>query len=48
MARAAQQRAFARHASKPTKPAPAPTVRVGVDGLTRERDEYAHDLNAWD
>ncbi|WP_087744234.1 MULTISPECIES: plasmid recombination protein [unclassified Acidovorax] len=48
IARAAQQRALARHASKPPRPSQAPTVHVGVDGLTRERDEHAHDLSAWD
>lgn len=48
IARAAQQRALARHASKPPKPAHAPAVSVGDDGLTRERGEYAHDLSAWD
>lgn len=45
---AAQQAALSRHASKPHRPAPAPAVRVGDDGLIRERDEYAHDLSAWD
>lgn len=25
-----------------------PVVRVGDDGLTRERDEHCHDLSAWD
>lgn len=48
IARAAQQRALARHASKPPKPAHAPALRIGDDGLTRERDEYSHDLSAWD
>ena len=48
IARAAQQRTLASHASKPHRPAPAPAVRIGDDGLTRERDEYAHDLSAWD
>lgn len=48
IARAAQQRALARHASKPPRPSQAPTVHVGDDGLTRERDEHAHDLSAWD
>ncbi len=46
-AREAQQRAIDRH-----RPKPAPVLRAGaviasVDGLTRERDEYAHDLSAW-
>lgn len=48
VARAAEQRALARHLSKPPRPAPAPAVRIGDDGLTRERDEYVHDLSAWD
>ena len=27
---------------------PLPAARVGDDGITRERDEYAHDLSSWD
>ena len=27
---------------------PQGLVRVGDDGLTRERDEHCHDLSAWD
>lgn len=45
---AAQQRAIARHTPKPSPRPAAPAVRVGDDGTIRERDEYAHDLSAWD
>ena len=48
IARAAEQSALARHANKSRRPAPAPTIRIDEDGLTRERDEYVHDLSAWD
>ncbi|MFP5446973.1 MAG: hypothetical protein ACLGIY_25955, partial [Betaproteobacteria bacterium] len=48
IARAAQQKAIARHSHKLPKPRPAPALRIGDDGLTRERDEYSHDLSAWD
>lgn len=48
VAQAAQQRAIARHTSKHSPRPAAPSVRVGDDGVTRERDEYAHDLSAWD
>ncbi|WP_140426160.1 plasmid recombination protein [Acidovorax sp. Root275] len=48
VARAAQQQATARHSHKLPKQRPAPAVRIGDDGLTRERDEYSHDLSAWD
>jgi len=47
-ARSAQQKAYDRHASKPPRSTPAPAVRVGDDGITRVRDEYSHDLSAWD
>ena len=47
-AKAAMQQAITRHTSQsPAAPSP-PAVRVGDDGITRERDEYAHDLSAWD
>jgi hypothetical protein len=48
VARAAQQQAIARHSHNLPKQIPAPAVRIGDDGLTRERDEYSHDLSAWD
>jgi len=48
VARAAQQRAIARHQHKLPKQKPAPALRLCDDGLTRERDEYSHDLSAWD
>ena len=48
IARAAQQKAIERHSHKSPKQRPAPAPRVGDDGLTRERDEYSHDLSAWD
>lgn len=48
VARAAEQRAIDRHARRPSAAPSLPDVRVGVDGLTRVRDEYAHDLSAWD
>lgn len=48
VARAAQQQAIARHSQKLPKQRPAPARRIGDDGLTRERDEYCHDLSAWD
>lgn len=46
----------ARHAQRvaiekpcnPRKVAAWPVVRVGDDGIVRERDELAHDLSAWD
>ena len=47
-ARAAQQKAYDRHARNPPRSTPAPAVRVGDDGITRERDEYSHDLSAWE
>jgi Plasmid recombination enzyme len=34
--------------SQSPKQSRAPVVRIDEDGLTRERDEYAHDLSAWD
>lgn len=48
IARAAQQQAIARHSHKLPQQRPAPALRIGDDGLTRERDEYSHDLSAWD
>lgn len=46
-ARQAEQSAIARHTqSATTTTTPAPPI--GDDGYTRERDEYAHDLSAWD
>ena len=48
VARAAQQQAIARHLHKQPQQRPAPALRIGDDGLTRERDEYSHDLSAWD
>lgn len=48
VARAAQQQAIARHSHKLPQQRPSPTLRVGDDGLTRERDEYSHDLSAWE
>lgn len=48
VARAAQQQAIARHSHKLPQQRPAPALRIGDDGLTRERDEYSHDLSAWD
>lgn len=47
-ARAAQQRASARHSWKSPKAAPVQTLRTDDDGWIRERDEYAHDLSTWD
>ena len=41
------QQATDRHASK-RRTAPLPTACMDDDGITRERDEYAHDLSAWD
>ncbi|ART49128.1 plasmid recombination protein [Acidovorax carolinensis] len=48
VARAVQQQAIARHWHKLPKQRPSPALRIGDDGLTRERDEYSHDLSAWD
>lgn len=48
IARSAQQSAITRYASKPQRPAPAPAAHISDEGLTRERDEYTHDLSAWD
>ena len=48
VARAAQRQAIARHSHKLPQQRPSPAVRIGDDGLTRERDEYSHDLSAWD
>lgn len=46
-AREAQQRAIDRHHTKPVATALAGAVHVNQDGLTRVRDEHAHDLAAW-
>lgn len=48
VARAAQQQAIARHSHRPPQQRPSPALRIGDDCLTRERDEYCHDLSAWD
>lgn len=48
VAQAAQQRAIARHTPRPSPRPAAPAVRVSDDGTIRVRDEYAHDLSAWD
>lgn len=45
-ARAAHRRAIDRHIRSQSKP-PAPVPHVDDDGVTRERDELAHDLSAW-
>lgn len=48
VARAAEQRAIERQTSR-SRPDPSlPTARMDEDGLTRVRDEYAHDLSAWE
>lgn len=47
VARAAQRRAIARCSARPTVK-PHQPARDADDGLTRERDAYAHDLSAWD
>ena len=46
-AKAAMQQAITRHTSRPPAAPSPPAVHVGDDGITRERDEYAHDLSAW-
>ncbi len=46
-AREAQQRAIDRHRLKPATLAPVVDHCQDHDGLTRERDEHAHDLSAW-
>lgn len=48
IARAAQQKTIERHSHKLPKQRPAPALHIGDDGVTRERDEYSHDLSAWD
>lgn len=48
VARAAQQRAIERQASRAHPDLSMPKVRMDDDGVTRIRDEYAHDLSAWD
>lgn len=49
MARAAQRIAIAASTTRKTpKSVPAPTARIDDDGTTRERDEHAHDLSAWE
>lgn len=45
-ARTAQRRAVDRHV-RPRPKLPAPALPVDDEGLTRERDELAHDLSAW-
>ena len=45
-ARAAQQKAIARQAAR-SCPKPSTVAAVDADGLTRERDEHAHDTSAW-
>ena len=47
-AKAAMQQAITRHTSRPPAAPSPPAVHVGDDGITRERDEDAHDLSAWD
>ena len=47
VARHAQQAAIEKPCRQRQKVA-GPVVRVGDDGLTRERDEHCHDLSAWD
>ena len=46
-AKAAMQQAADHHTRK-RRTVPLPAARVGDDGITRERDEYAHDLSSWD
>lgn len=48
IARAAQQRAITRHSNKPAIPIQPPPICVDEDGVIRVRDEYAHDISAWD
>ena len=47
-AKAAQQAALAKPCRQRQRVSAGPVVRVGDDGLTRERDEHCHDLTAWD
>jgi len=48
-ARAAQQSALTKHPAQRLRPLPISCPKqVNDDGLTRVRDEYAHDLSAWD
>ncbi len=46
VAKAAMQSAMKRYQSP--KQTRSPVTRIDEDGLTRERDEYTHDLSAWD
>ncbi len=48
IARAAQQRGMAKLTRRAPPQDTAPVIRVGDDGITRVRDEYADDLSAWD
>ncbi|MEO5794914.1 MAG: hypothetical protein ABIP34_07825 [Rhodoferax sp.] len=48
VARAAMRQASDRHTRKPPGKPSRLAVRVGDDGVTRERDEFAQDLSAWD
>ncbi|WP_374641028.1 plasmid recombination protein [Hydrogenophaga sp.] len=47
VARAAQRDAIARQTREPARKAIDPAIRVGDDGTTRLRDEYAHDIGHW-
>lgn len=47
-ARAVLHKAHARYASKRLRPAAAVAIRIDDDGITRERDEYSHDLSLWE
>jgi hypothetical protein len=46
-AREAERHGLLRQASRPTCQPTEKLERIGDDGLIRERDEYAHDLDAW-
>lgn len=48
VARHAQRVAIEKPCRQRQRVAAGPVVRVGDDGLTRERDEHCHDLSAWD
>ena len=48
VARHAQRVAIEKPCRQRQRVAAGPVVRVGDDGLTRERDEHCHDLTAWD
>ena len=47
VAKAAQQAALAKPCRQRQRVSAGPVVRVGDDGLTRERDEHCHDTAAW-